>query len=493
MSAHRYRFRRDLETGAAGDGRLAVVDHALGRAMRLGRQDRAVAELLARPAGATLADIAAHLHCEVEIARRRLAALATLYVLEGPRSERRIALDAERRAWNTRRQVGPEQDAVVWPGGVDPPRHACQASGGCCGGAFLGPIRDEDADRVSLLALLPGTARVTEGKRALVGLRAGSSVLVGMRQEAGRCVAQNQATQLCEIHAEHGEMAKPTLCRQFPLRFHRSPRGVHVSLMLACTAYDRARPAAGAWQDREAEVRALLRDGAHVAKINLPIELAPGLPIGFAIFEQLSRGFHAALEGVAGHPDTPRAWLARVCREAVAAIDRTHAELAEGPDVHIASPLPGIGRALDGGRPLFDPREARLYARRVLYRQSRLSGEHDGYAGRRLVTLVGAIRGHVSGVGLAPRGRFDPDALAVSMLTDIIANDLPAHISVGHVDAGLAGLCRRVVLAEAAACARARALGRHRVDAATMTDALILVSRSEAEISALSDLSPATA
>ena len=78
----RYRLRATLVIGREKDGRdksgrWLIRDRQLKRALRLGDVDRRLAQLLARPRGATLADLQSKLRrSEQEVAARTLAAHA---------------------------------------------------------------------------------------------------------------------------------------------------------------------------------------------------------------------------------------------------------------------------------------------------------------------------------------------------------------------------------------------------------------------------------
>ena len=166
-----------------------VRDRQLKRALRLGEVDRRLAQLLARPRGATLADLQTRLALpETEIVVR-LTGLARLYLLAGERGRARVALQPKHDRWRRELDSAAAETALQWPEGSDPPRHACVATGACCSASFLGPMTPTDRVRVGGLKM---------GKRSLVP--AGSMALetmtfrgvehTGMARQDGHCVAQ---------------------------------------------------------------------------------------------------------------------------------------------------------------------------------------------------------------------------------------------------------------------------------------------------------------
>jgi hypothetical protein len=77
------------------------------------------------------------------------------------------------------------------------------------------------------------------------------------------------------------------------------------------------------------------------------------------------------------------------------------------------------------------------------------------------------------------------EPLVLRHLCDVVANDMQAHVVLGHLDAGLRTLTRRLLLTEAVACSLASRDGRAQVSAQDSTRALHVVYRSEPDIAGL--------
>ncbi len=101
---------------------------------------------------------------------------------------------------------------------------------------------------------------------------------------------------------------------------------------------------------------------------------------------------------------------------------------------------------------------------------------------------------HLLADGLAALGTelpLTPDAR--QHLNDIVANDLPVHVVLGELDAGLANLTRRLLLAQGVATALALLAGEAQIAARHTTQALHVVYRSEPELTWLGQLQVAHA
>jgi hypothetical protein len=347
------------------------------------------------------------------------------------------------------------------------------------------------ADRKRVSALTLGRrASVQRGVDAIEELAYGGRVFAGMAREGDRCVAQGDDG-LCDIHAEHGLHTKPVPCQQFPLRLQRSPRGVHVSLLLACEGYDRARPAAEPWPSREPEVRHLLAMGASAIPMALPVELSVGLPVETDEWWSLRAALYAAepSDDVA-QPDSARRWLAAAIRVYEDHAARAHAALREHPAMSPRLATEGLDAVLGGHRGVFagldEPLAAWLGA--LGQRLDALAARGETAEHRRLTRLGEAVKARRSlDTAQAPAPLpIDPDA--ARHLVDIVANDLQLQIALGHVDAGLRTLAVRLLLAEALADRRARAAGLAEVTARQTTEALEAVYRSEPDVQQLAGI-----
>ena len=425
----------------------------------MGDRDRALIADLQKPR--TFAQL--QVHPEVQ---SRLTALARLYLLAGPRSAARVALQAERLAFQ---QPGaPDGRPLLWPPGRQPPQHGCVGTGTCCSASFLGPVFDADARRVGASAF-GRNQRFAAGDALFETVTFRGREVRGMARDAdGRCVAQGDDL-LCEIHLAHGGHAKPVTCRQFPLRFHASPDGVHVSLLLACDGYERARPAAVPWPQRDAEMRTLLGAGAAALPVHLPVTLAAGLPIAWPQWQALRSQFFAV--------EPPRAdpwsWLDCVLELAHGALRARQTELAEGPDVAWLGDLPQLRAGLQAPGQMWAERARADAMGHLRATADALPGQRARDA-QRLRQLASGLAHLASALPMTEEAR--------QHLHDIVANDLPAQVVLGELDAGLGNLARRLVLAHGVAAALAQAAGKARIDAKDTTQALHVVYRSEPEL-----------
>lgn len=483
MASPRYRLRSGLQIHRV-DGRWQLRDRALRRAMRLGDRDARVLRLLGEGRGRRLDQLAKDLGSEDE-ARTRLGALSRLYLLSGKRAQERIRLGAEGADFAkalAAAAADPAADAaqveVRLPTWRDPPRHSCVATGACCSASFLGPMSEPDRVRVSALTL-GARARVDQGSEALESVDFRGQELWGMRREAGTCVALGDDG-LCDLHAEHGYDIKPIPCRQFPLRFHRTPWGLHVSLLLACEGYDRARGEAADWSTREAEVRGFLAEGARVPASAVPFEWSAGVPASVADTRALLG------ELAEGEPDaagSPRAWLAEVIRRFERAALARDAALREGDDVAAELATAGLATLLDGDAPWFADLSAHKAA--LFERAETLADRDEPADALRLRRFARGLDALTAGLSTQGAGALGLAPLARRHLLDIVANDLSAQVALGHVDAGLANLAVRLRFAEALACAFAADEGRAEVSAKDTTLALKVAYRSEPDLTAL--------
>ncbi len=489
-----YRLRGDVRLEHAATGEWSAVDALLSRRIRLGEVDARVVKALAQ--GGSIAALARKTELQVEELTSRLAGLARLYLVQGKRAQARLTLQVERDAFARQCHHPAADETLQWPLGKHPPQHACVGTGTCCGATFLGPLTPADQRRVAGLRFgsrvrkHPGhadhTVRLGPGgdiaaTELFETIEVNSVTHVGMaRGHDGRCQAQGD-DRLCDVHREHGSAAKPMACRLFPLRLHRSPRGVHVSLLLACDGYDKARDAAEPWPGRDDEVRTLLAEGAAPVKAALPFEWTAGLPVPQGAWWSLSDEFFAL------EPDAADAkgWLAAVMERAQAAIDQRARELAEGPELVLPTRLGELVTALRSPNELYDQADLQAYIAQLSERSAALQQRGERSDARRLDDLARGLRAQLAGRTVRPVA-LDP--LAARHLHDIVANDLPIQVALGHLDAGLGQLVRRLLLAEALACDLADRAGRTTVTPADTTRALHVAYRSDPDLQALARL-----
>lgn len=481
----RYRLRAELKLQADAQGRWLLRDPTLRRAMRLGARDSRLLRQLRR--GATIEQLREQGETSAEVAAR-LSALGRHYVLQGSRSERRIALERERLAF-ARQLEGEATGAggevtLHTPPWRDPPKHACVSSGACCKATFLGPLVGDDKRRISELTL-GRRASVNSGAEALESVEFRGQTLWGMRREASRCVAQGDDL-YCDIHVEHGAQAKPVACRQFPLRLHRTPWGVSVSLLLACEGYERARDSGAPWAERRAELQGLIAEGAPLPAVTLPFEWTAGLPVSVQQTRELLDDFIATEP----HELTdPRGWLAQLIDDFESKLATHSAALREGAEVSLYPCTVGLAARLRDDASWIDAQVLSAQRDDLLPRAAHLEAAQEFTDAERLRVVLRGLEALEAGLQLAPRGEFSAAPTAIRHLMDVIANDLPAKITVGQIDAGLSNLCTRLLFVEALACALARDDDRAEVSGADTTAALKVAYRSEPVLSALTRLS----
>ena len=170
--------------------------------------------------------------------------------------------------------------------------HACVASGGCCHGTDVGPLKPDDIAKVRAIDWSPHLPADVTPEDWLIETPgpAGELVtLLGMRH--GRCVFLD-ADKLCVIHKVAGPAQKPTICRQFPFTFTRTADGVDVSYSTECRAWDRARAQAGvpSAADRAAEeeaARRYLAEGGPLLALPSPVPLWAGVDLAPSEWEAL--------------------------------------------------------------------------------------------------------------------------------------------------------------------------------------------------------------
>ncbi len=181
--------------------------------------------------------------------------------------------------------------------------HGCVACGGCCHGTDVGPLKDDDVARIRAIDWRPHLpAEVTPdawiddvpAERSPTGR---AIRLMGMRH--GRCVFLGD-DKLCVIHKHAGAQQKPTICRQFPYTFTKTPGGrIDVSFSTECRAWWKARnnaapPAGDASQ--LAAIRTLIAEGAPILSLAAPIAVVDGVDLDLASWEALRAEILRGLE-----------------------------------------------------------------------------------------------------------------------------------------------------------------------------------------------------
>jgi Fe-S-cluster containining protein len=302
--------RSALELARASDGKSGYIVRDLESGQKVGLDPLGAAVLaeleVPRAAASVLASLSKRFQRPVPPAHlySRLVALARNYLLEGPRSQAFLAraLNARQRAESVPRAQRP----LVF---FDDMRHACQACGGCCSGADVGPLPQPTVDRIAshdwsarVGALPDGSPKPLFRKESVAGKEVWLTAL-----DHGACVFLNE-DKLCRVHAELGEDAKPTICKQFPFHFTATPDGnISVTIQLECRSWLRAKRAARHASQHERELRKLLELGAFVQEVREPVEVSPGFPMSWAEYSALESSLRAAVEAGSVTDATARA------------------------------------------------------------------------------------------------------------------------------------------------------------------------------------------
>jgi len=160
---------------------------------------------------------------------------------------------------------------------------SCHSSGRCCEDFWEIPLDEESLARLKSLpwsSISPEFLDPDHYTEPGTGPKGG----VALRRMEGRCVFLDAARQ-CLIHHHFGAAAKPQTCHDFPFRYICTPRGVFVGLSMACPSVraNRGRPLA----EQRQELADSYRSARSVAAVADPVELSPGLPIGFDTYEQI--------------------------------------------------------------------------------------------------------------------------------------------------------------------------------------------------------------
>lgn len=207
----------------------------------------------------------------------RVALLNRHLLLDTPRARDQVALSGEADA----QTLWPLERAADAPLTFPPDlAHGCVACGACCTGTDIGPIPERDVAKVrerDWSPHLPEDVTPEDWLRDVRDTSGREVVLLGMRQ--GRCVFLGE-DKLCTIHRVAGAAQKPTICRQFPYSFTRTPRGIDVSFSMECRSWWRARRRGEPVADSEGELRVLLEEGAPVLDLPLPVPVWDGLDWG---------------------------------------------------------------------------------------------------------------------------------------------------------------------------------------------------------------------
>jgi len=235
------------------------------------------------------------LYKRVELLNREL-------MLETPRAADQLRVHAEAQ----------REEAAPRPITVDTPlrfqatlAHACVACGGCCHGTDVGPLKDDDVAKIREIdwsPFLPADVHPGDWIDEVPADRSptGQAIrLTGRRH--GRCVFLGD-DKLCIIHKHKGSQQKPTICRQFPYTFTRTPDGIDVSFSTECRAWWKARSRATPPEgdaEQLGQIRALIAEGAPILQLPMPVPVTAGVDLDLATWTALRAAMVAKVEAAA--------------------------------------------------------------------------------------------------------------------------------------------------------------------------------------------------
>jgi Fe-S-cluster containining protein len=258
IAVKRYGTRIVLED-AARRVRVPVDVDTVALLQALVEGPRAPADLVAEGLGT-----AAALHARVALLNRHV-------LLQTPRALEQLkvaSLAAE--AWPVAR-LG--EAPLTYPEGL---AHGCIACGSCCMGTDIGPLRGEDVAKIREIDWSPHLPADVSPADWLEEHQVDGRTVSLMGRRDNRCVFLGD-DKLCIIHKVAGPQQKPTICRQFPYTFTRTPAGVSVSFSMECRSWWQARQRGGPVADDEAAIRALIADGAPLLELPAPVPVWDGL------------------------------------------------------------------------------------------------------------------------------------------------------------------------------------------------------------------------
>jgi len=296
-------LRDDLRAKKLG-GRIVIEDPARRVRVPIDELGLAVMEVLSEgPIDPD--DLAEAIEAPRIELQRRVALLARQSFLQTARAAEQLRVHEDSAANDVELTVG-ETTALRFQPTLS---HGCVACGGCCHGTDVGPLKDDDVAKIREIdwrPLLPNDVSPEDWIDEVPAERSPTKTpirLMGMRQ--GRCVFLGE-DKLCIIHKHKGSQQKPTICRQFPYTFTKTPQGIDVSFSTECRAWWKARnnavPPAGD-AEQLAQIRALIKEGAPILSLPVPIPLAEGIDIDLPTWEMMRADMLRGLEAATSVPE----------------------------------------------------------------------------------------------------------------------------------------------------------------------------------------------
>ncbi len=469
-------LRDDLRARKLG-GRIVVEDPARRVRVPIDELGLAVMEVLSEgPIDPD--DLAAAIEAPRIELQRRVALLCRQNLLQTPRAAEQLRVHDAAANEIEIELASPEVQPLHFQATLS---HGCVACGGCCHGTDVGPLKDDDVAKIREIdwrPLLPNDVSPEDWIDEVPAERSPTRQpirLMGMRH--GRCVFLGD-DKLCIIHKHKGSQQKPTICRQFPYTFTKTPRGIDVSFSTECRAWWKARnnavPPAGDGEQL-AQIRALIAEGAPILALPVPIPLADGIDIDLPTWEALRAEMIRGLEAATSVPELVLA-LIQPPRQMLDALveDYRESELfATRAAFSVPEPDPGdqpqrffatlerLKQVLVGGIAAIAQAMREADKRDEADRATRLAwGIDELLSGRRIDDLV-------------------PFAHALEIWRDLALASVQSHEPArkGDLVLGLATLVMKLVLGPMLAGLSAQSALRGRVHEQEVVDAMVLVTK----------------
>ena len=98
----------------------------------------------------------------------------------------------------------------------------------------------------------------------------------------------------CDLHRLCGFESKPSVCRDFPYRFRKTPDGVYVGLSFVCPSVrdNKGTPVA----EQEEQLARTMQSAFSLSEIEGPVLLTSHIEISWAAYVELEKHFHALLD-----------------------------------------------------------------------------------------------------------------------------------------------------------------------------------------------------
>lgn len=354
--------------------------------------------------------------------------------------------------------------------------HGCVACGACCAGTDIGPLKADDIERLEEIDWSPhlpdDVSRADWLQR--IDYQGQEITLLGHRE--GRCVFLGP-DKLCVVHTVAGAAHKPTICRQFPYTFTRTPDGIDVSFAMECRSWYTARRRGKPVDTDEAAIRALLTESAPVLDLPLPVPVWDGLDWDLASWRRV----RAVMLAAAREAESVDALVAGVVAAALTELDANMAGYAAGEDFLIRDGwgLPEV-EATVGGEGVNFMERCRVVSDSVHagiddLRQRCLQYGDRAQAGR-LARLDVALASVLAGERLVDLVPFEGD---LRVWKDVVMAALYAHEPVRRSDllTGLSLLILRVIAGRQLAALTARDAMRVRTSEQDVVDSMVLLTK----------------